>query len=125
MKHNLLSDKLRQGRNVYGTCITSIGPLWPAAVAGTGLDFVFIDTEHIPLDRNELALLCQAFRAGGVSPIGGMRRRPYSCDKPRADGCARRDRMGGAVENQVAVALVSIGFLGAGQDPNRAHIDAA
>jgi len=69
VKQNLLSEKLRQGRNVYGTCITSTGPLWPAAVAGTGLDFVFIDTEHIPLDRNELALLCQAFRAGGVSPV--------------------------------------------------------
>jgi 4-hydroxy-2-oxoheptanedioate aldolase len=69
MKQNLLSNKLQQGLNVYGTCVTSPGPLWPASIAGTGLDFVFIDSEHIPLDRNELALLCQAFRAAGVSPV--------------------------------------------------------
>ncbi|MBN9381202.1 MAG: hypothetical protein J0H74_10565 [Chitinophagaceae bacterium] len=69
MKKNQLAEKLGQGRNIYGTCITSTGPMWPAAVAGAGLDFVFIDTEHIPLDRNELALLCQSFRANGVSPI--------------------------------------------------------
>ena len=69
MKQNLLSDKLRQGLNVYGTCVTSTGPMWPAAIAGAGLDFVFIDSEHIPLDRNELALMCQAFKASGVSPV--------------------------------------------------------
>jgi len=69
MKKNQLAEKLRQGRNVYGTCVTSTGPMWPAAIAGAGLDFIFIDTEHIPLDRNELALLCQSFRSHGISPV--------------------------------------------------------
>ena len=43
--------------------------MWPAAVKRTGVDFVFIDTEHIPLGRNELAALCQQFRALSIEPI--------------------------------------------------------
>ena len=68
-KTNILLDKLRQGKNVYGTCITSTGPMWPRAIKSAGLDFVFIDTEHIPLDRNELALLCQMFKSNSIVPI--------------------------------------------------------
>ncbi len=54
---------------MYGTCITSTAPMWPAAIKRTGVDFVFIDTEHIPLDRAELAKMCQLFRALGITPI--------------------------------------------------------
>ncbi|GLU54102.1 HpcH/HpaI aldolase family protein [Dyadobacter frigoris] len=64
-----LLQKLQNGENVYGTCITSTGPMWPAAIKRTGVDFVFIDTEHIPLGRNELAVLCQQFRALNITPI--------------------------------------------------------
>lgn len=66
---NSLIEKLDSGKNVYGTCITSTGPLWPRAAKSAGLDFVFIDTEHVPLDRNELTLLCQIFKAEGIVPI--------------------------------------------------------
>lgn len=65
----MLLQKLKNGQNVYGTCITSISPMWPAAIKRTGVDFVFIDTEHIPLDRAELAKLCQIFRALEITPI--------------------------------------------------------
>ncbi|WP_128545158.1 HpcH/HpaI aldolase family protein [Larkinella soli] len=64
-----LRQKLKAGRNVYGTCITSTGPMWPDALKQVGLDFVFLDTEHIPLGRPELARLCQIFKALGVTPI--------------------------------------------------------
>jgi 2-keto-3-deoxy-L-rhamnonate aldolase RhmA len=64
-----LLEKLKNGGNVYGTCITSTGPMWPAAVKRTGVDFVFIDTEHIPLGRTEMATLCQQFRHLGITPI--------------------------------------------------------
>jgi 2-keto-3-deoxy-L-rhamnonate aldolase RhmA len=66
---NILLEKLQQGKIVYGTCITSTAPMWPGALKSAGLDFVFIDTEHIPLDRNELALLCQMFKSNGIVPI--------------------------------------------------------
>lgn len=64
-----LLKRLRNGERVYGTCITATAPLWPAAVSSAGLDFVFLDTEHVPLGRNELAGLCQVYRLIGITPI--------------------------------------------------------
>src|SRR6185295_8041249 len=60
---------LRSGRRVYGTMIVSTSPHWPAAVKSTGADFVFIDTEHIAIDRTQLAWMCQLYRALGLAPI--------------------------------------------------------
>lgn len=62
-------QKLRKNENIYGTCILSTSPIWSKAVKGSGLDFVFIDTEHIPMDRTELTLLCQIYAALGISPV--------------------------------------------------------
>ncbi len=64
-----LKQRLKNGENVYGTCMTATGAMWPGAVKRAGLDFVFLDTEHIPLGRNELAALCQQFRALDIAPI--------------------------------------------------------
>ncbi|GBF19026.1 MULTISPECIES: HpcH/HpaI aldolase family protein [Arenibacter] len=64
-----LKQKLNSGQNIYGTCILSTSPIWSKVVKGTGLDFVFLDTEHVPLDRTELTFLCQVYSAHGMSPI--------------------------------------------------------
>lgn len=64
-----LRTALRSGQRVYGTCVVSPSPVWPAMLAQTGLDFAFIDTEHIPLDREHLAWMCQTFGALGMPPI--------------------------------------------------------
>lgn len=61
--------RLRGPGRIYGTLIVSPSPHWVPVVAGLGLDFVFIDTEHIPLDREKLAWMCQAYRAVGLPPI--------------------------------------------------------
>lgn len=34
-----------------------------------GIDFVFIDTEHIALDREQLSWMCQKFRSMNIAPI--------------------------------------------------------
>ena len=68
MKKTLLK-KIREGKTVYGTCITSTAPTWPSIALRAGLDFVFLDTEHIPLERMEIAHMCQTFRAMGIAPI--------------------------------------------------------
>jgi 2-keto-3-deoxy-L-rhamnonate aldolase RhmA len=68
MPENLL-QKLRSGKNIYGTCIVSTSPIWSKVVASSGLDYVFLDTEHIPMDRTELTFLCQTYNAMGISPI--------------------------------------------------------
>ena len=64
-----LSDALRAGRRVFGTAVLSSSPWWPKMIAGTGLDFVFLDTEHVPLDREALSGMCQAYRTYGLPPI--------------------------------------------------------
>lgn len=69
MKGHELAEALRAGRRVYGTCVVSPAPQWPTMIAGAGLDFVFIDTEHVVLDRTELAWMCQAYKGHGLAPI--------------------------------------------------------
>jgi 4-hydroxy-2-oxoheptanedioate aldolase len=64
-----LASALRAGRRVYGTCIVSTSPKWPGMIAGLGLDFVFIDTEHMPIPRDQLAWMCQAYAGLNLAPI--------------------------------------------------------
>ena len=64
-----IRPRLHSGERVYGTMIISESPRWPAAVASIGLDFVFIDTEHIAQDRNKLSWMCQLYAALGLAPI--------------------------------------------------------
>ena len=64
-----LKQKLLGKQTVYGTCITVNVPRWPKIVAGANLDFVFIDTEHIAIDRDELSKMCNSYQALGLTPI--------------------------------------------------------
>ena len=64
-----LKRKLSNNQKIYVTCILSTSPIWSKVVKGSGLDFVFLDTEHIPMDRTELTFLCQIYSAHGLSPI--------------------------------------------------------
>ncbi len=69
MSDKTLLNKIKSGQTVYGTCITSTAPMWGKAARNAGLDFVFLDTEHIPLERMEIALLCQLYKAMGIAPV--------------------------------------------------------
>ena len=69
MNQNSLAGKINAGKTVYGTCITSTAPLWGKAARMAGLDFVFLDTEHVPLERMEVAVLCQLYNAMGIAPV--------------------------------------------------------
>ena len=64
-----LKAAFRRGKRVYGTMTVAPSPLWVSQIKRLNLDFVFIDTEHIPLDRNEIAWMCQAYRAMNVAPL--------------------------------------------------------
>jgi len=61
--------RIQSGELVVGTCVTSNNPLWPKALVSSGLDFVFIDTEHISLTRKDLAEMCQTYAGRGIIPI--------------------------------------------------------
>jgi len=69
MNPSELSKQLHAGQTVFGTLIVSPSPRWPEVVRGCGLDFVFIDTEHIALDRAELSWMCQTYAALGLPPL--------------------------------------------------------
>ncbi len=64
-----LSNALRDGHRVYGTLVTSPSPILPEWLKGVGVDYVFIDTEHIPIGRHVLSWMCQAYRAMNLAPI--------------------------------------------------------
>ena len=60
---------LHAGRRVFSSAIVAMSPLWPALAKQTGIDFVFVDTEHIPLDRQTLSWICQTYQALGLPPV--------------------------------------------------------
>jgi 2-keto-3-deoxy-L-rhamnonate aldolase RhmA len=64
-----LGRAMRAGQQVYGTLIVSPSPRWPRVVKQCGVDFVFIDTEHIAIDRAELSWMCQTYGALGLAPV--------------------------------------------------------
>lgn len=64
-----LKNKLNSGKRIYGCAITSSSAFWARSVKAANLDFVFIDTEHIPLGRETVANMCALYSALGVPPM--------------------------------------------------------
>ena len=60
---------LRSRQRVYGTAHLSTSPHWAAVLPGLGLDFVFIDTEHIAIERTTVAWMCRTYRALNLAPV--------------------------------------------------------
>jgi len=60
---------LHDGQHVFSSAIVGMSPQWPDLAKKTGIDFVFVDTEHIPLDRQTLSYLCQTYQALGLPPV--------------------------------------------------------
>lgn len=69
MTSSELLTALRSGGRTFGSLIVSTSPRWPASVAQIGLDFVFIDTEHIAIDRAQLSWMCQTYSGAGLAPV--------------------------------------------------------
>ena len=64
-----IRERLHSGAKVYGTMVTAVSPLWPSVAKAAGLDFAFIDTEHIAQDRAMLSWMCRLYAANDVAPI--------------------------------------------------------
>ncbi len=64
-----LKESLRSGKRVYGTLIVSTSPKWIDIIDQLNLDFVFIDTEHIAINRQQLSWMCHAYAGKGVVPV--------------------------------------------------------
>jgi 2-keto-3-deoxy-L-rhamnonate aldolase RhmA len=68
MKNPLIA-KIQNGERIYGTLVTSPSSHVVPILANAGLDFVFLDTEHVPLDREKLAWMCRCYAAAGLPPV--------------------------------------------------------
>ena len=64
-----IKEAFDAGHRVYGTAVLTASPFWPPYLSQTGIDFVFIDTEHVPLDRNSLSWMCRTYSALSLAPI--------------------------------------------------------
>ena len=64
-----LREALHQGGRIHSTLITASASAWPEVVRQIGLDIAFIDTEHIALDRSEVARMCRVYDAIGLAPM--------------------------------------------------------
>ena len=64
-----LQTALHAGDTVIGTLVVSTSPFWPKIIKDCGLDFVFIDTEHIAIDRERLSWMCRTYSALGLPPL--------------------------------------------------------
>jgi 4-hydroxy-2-oxoheptanedioate aldolase len=65
-----LHDDLRSGKRLFGTMVASASPEWYRAIDGQpDVDVIFIDTEHIAIDRTELARMCQLYARMGIPTI--------------------------------------------------------
>ncbi len=64
-----MRQRLHSGQNVYGTLIVSPSAHVVPVAAKMGLDFVFIDTEHVPADREHVAWMCRAYQGAGIVPV--------------------------------------------------------
>ena len=70
MRGKELQQALTSGQIVYGTCLVGYGqPLWPKMLAQTGLDFVFLEGEHTPQNRETMAWAAQTYAANGLAPL--------------------------------------------------------
>lgn len=75
MKGETIRKKLISGERIYGTHVASLGnPIGAKITSDVEMDFVFICTEHMPIDRTEVSMMCQLYSAWGISP---MVRIPY------------------------------------------------
>jgi 2-keto-3-deoxy-L-rhamnonate aldolase RhmA len=70
MKGRDLVRALNEGEIIYGTCLEGYGqPRWPRYFDQIGLDYVFLDTEHTPQNRETVAWTVQAYAALGIAPL--------------------------------------------------------
>jgi 4-hydroxy-2-oxoheptanedioate aldolase len=70
MRGQTLRQKLHAGERVYGIALEGYGqPRFPRYFADVGLDFVWLDSEHAPNNRETMAWALQLYAACNVAPL--------------------------------------------------------
>jgi 4-hydroxy-2-oxoheptanedioate aldolase len=136
MQGEQFRQKLKAGERVYITHLVSLGnPIHAALNTGVNLDGVFICTEHMPIDRTEVSMMCQFYALHNITP---MVRIPYPCPRLAAqamDGGAQGvvvpyvekledvKALVGAVRYRPIKGEVLDGFLDGTSKPNQKLLD--
>lgn len=71
MRGRDLKQALQDGKRVYGIALEGYGqPRWPRFFANLGvIDYVFMDSEHSPNNRETIAWAAQCYAAYGIAPL--------------------------------------------------------
>lgn len=60
---------LRAGKYLYGMMLVSRSPKYSETVRSLGMDYIFIDSEHIDVDRTTLSWMCRTYAAMEIAPL--------------------------------------------------------
>ncbi|MEZ4671730.1 MAG: aldolase/citrate lyase family protein [Anaerolineae bacterium] len=70
MRGQELRARLHAGERVYGIAMEGYGqPRWPKYFSDIGMDFVWLDSEHAPNNRETIAWAAQLYAAYNVAPL--------------------------------------------------------
>jgi 2-keto-3-deoxy-L-rhamnonate aldolase RhmA len=65
-----LRQALHNGQRVYGVALENPGqPFWPKFFSNLGLDYVWLESEHTPSNRETLAWAFHCYAAYGIAPL--------------------------------------------------------
>ncbi len=64
-----IKQTLKNGGLVTGTLIVSPSPKWSKYISQTGIDFAFIDIEHVLIDSTTLSWMCNLYASKNIAPI--------------------------------------------------------
>ncbi|MEZ6117319.1 MAG: aldolase/citrate lyase family protein [Pirellulaceae bacterium] len=64
-----IRQALHTGQRIYATAAIAVSPQWARVLAAANVDFVFVDSEHTPLDRETLAWLCRSYRSEQIPTV--------------------------------------------------------
>lgn len=64
-----LKEAMQRTERIYSTLITVTDPKWIDTFKSMGLDFVFIDMEHIPINLRDVSTLCHQFSSMDTAPV--------------------------------------------------------
>ena len=71
--HNILKEKLAQGKQPLGTFVGTASPAVVECLGCAGLDFVILDNEHSPVEAETTAAMVRAAELRSVTPLARVR----------------------------------------------------
>ena len=89
MNNSEFAKAIKNREVVFGTCMTLINPNVLSVVDKLGTDFIFIDTEHIPLNRKNVSFACRVLEGKNQASIVRMQHSSDALASEILDGGAQ------------------------------------